>query len=130
MAALLTDDLWEAIAPLLPKHTPAPKGGAPRKPDRACLAGILFVRKTGCAWQAIPTELGASGSTCWRRLQEWHQAGVWPKAHEVLLGHLGRAGQIDLSRAVLDSASVRALTGGRTPARTRPTEAREARSAM
>ena len=41
------DDLWEAIAPLLPRERPKPKGGRPRIPDRAALGGIIFVLRTG-----------------------------------------------------------------------------------
>src|SRR5579884_1370833 len=103
MPALVSDELWQAIEPLLPKHAPSGKGGRPRVPDRACLAGILFVLRTGLAWRDLPLEMGCgSGPTCWRRLQEWAQAGVWPLLHEHLLGDLGRAGQVDLCRALLD----------------------------
>jgi transposase len=64
---LLSDDLWNAIAPLLPPERPKPKGGRPRVPDRAALTGILFVLRSGCPWEALPAELGCgSGSTCGR----------------------------------------------------------------
>lgn len=47
MALLVPDDLWAAIEPLLPLARPKPKGGRPRVPDRAALAGILFVLRSG-----------------------------------------------------------------------------------
>jgi transposase len=50
--------------------------------------------------------------TCWRRLREWQQAGVWERLHHVLLDRLGRANAIDWSRAALDSASILAKKGG------------------
>jgi transposase len=122
--------LWNAIAPLLPEHKPSPKGGRPPVPDRACLEGIIFVLKAGMPWQMLPTELGyGSGSTCWRRFRDWTRLGVWPELHRRLLRALGRRGRINLERAVIDSASVRALKGGRTPGRTRPTAANPAVSA-
>ena len=109
----VTEALWAAIAPLLPEHKPSPKGGRPPVPDRACLEGIIFVLKTGMAWQMLPTRLGyGSGSTCWRRFHAWTQLGVWPELHRRLLRVLGRRGRINLERAVIDSASVRALKGG------------------
>ena len=37
---LVPDDLWGLVEPLLPTHTPSPKGGKPRVPDRVCLTGI------------------------------------------------------------------------------------------
>jgi transposase len=75
---LVTDELWETIEPLLPEESsPKPKGGRPRVPDRAALTGILFVLKTGIPWEMLlPQEMGCgSGMTCWRRLEEWHEAG-------------------------------------------------------
>src|SRR3954453_16986571 len=117
----VTEPLWRAIAPLLPRHEPSPKGGRPPVPDRACLEGIILVLKTGMPWQMLPTELGyGSGSTCWRRVRDWTRLGVWPQLHRRLLRVLGRRGRLNLERAVIDSASVRALKGGRTPAPTPP----------
>ena len=126
----VSEELWKAIEPLLPEHAPSPKGGRPPVPDRDCLEGIVFVLKTGMAWQMLPTRLGyGSGSTCWRRFRAWTRLGVWPELHRRLLRVLGRNGRINLERAVIDSASVRALKGGRTPARTPRIEARMAASA-
>ncbi len=127
--ALVPDDLWEAIEPFLPEEPPKPKGGRPRVPDRAALAGIVFVLKTGIPWQMLPTELGCgSGSTCWRRLRDWQAAGVWEKLHTRILNWLGGRAAIDWSRASLDSLSVRAKRGARRPAPTPRTAARPAPS--
>jgi transposase len=113
---LVCNELWKQVEALFPKHPPDPRGGAPRAPDRPCLEGILHVLKTGCQWQRLPTcELWPSGSTCWRRFAEWTKAGIWPQLHRRLLNVLGQSGQINLSVAVVDSASVRAVKGGRTP---------------
>ena len=55
----------------------------------------------------LPQEMGCgSGSTCWQRLRDWEEAGVWEELHRVLLDRLGKADEIDWSRASLDSASV------------------------
>ena len=117
---LVSDDLWDAIDPFLPKEPPKPNGGRPRVPDRAALAGIVFVLKTGIPWRMLPTELGCgSGSTCWRRLRDWQAAGVWAKVHERVLNWLGDQAVIDWSRASLDSLSVRAKRGASRRGRTR-----------
>ena len=127
---LVSDDLWAAIAPLLPPEPPKPKGGRPRLPDRAALTGILFVLKTGLPWEYLPAEMGCgSGMSCWRRLRDWHAAGVWAELHRVLLERLHSAGQIDWRRAALDSASVPAKRGELRQGRTRPTAAGRAASA-
>ena len=54
---LVSDDLWAAIAPLLPPEPPKPKGGRPRLPDRAALSGILFVLKPGLPWEMLPADM-------------------------------------------------------------------------
>jgi transposase len=110
---LVTDELWTVVEPLLPEQPPKRKGGRPRVNDRAALTGILFVLKTGIPWEMLPQEMGCgSGMTCWRRLKEWHRAGVWERLHRALLDRLGEADRVDWSRASLDSASV-AAPGGR-----------------
>ena len=128
---LVTDELWELIEPLLPPEPPKPRGGRPRVEDRAALSGIIFVLKSGIPWEMLPQEMGCgSGSTCWRRLRDWEEAGVWEKLHRVLLDSLGEADEIDWERASLDSASVPAKRGARKPARTRQIEVNQARSAI
>ena len=80
-------------------------------------------------WQQLPQELGyGSGMTCWRRLKEWQQAGVFQALHERLLAKLRAAGRLDLSRAVCDSASLRALLRAIKPAPVRLTGASAAAS--
>ena len=109
---LVSDELWAIVAPLLPPEPPKPKGGRPRVPDRACLTGIIFVLKSGIQWEMLPQEMGCgSGMTCWRRLRDWQAHGVWERLHRVLLDRLGEAGQIDWSRACIDSASIPAKRG-------------------
>jgi transposase len=128
---LVTDELWEVVEPLLPEEPPKPKGGRPRIDDRAALTGILFVLKSGIPWEMLPQEMGcASGMTCWRRLKEWQEAGVWEELHRKLLDRLGKADRIEWDRASLDSASVPAPGGAKRPDRIRRIRANRARSAM
>jgi transposase len=111
---LLPDELWERIAPLLPPPKPRRRDHPGRKPigHRAALTGILFVLKTGLPWEDLPQEMGCgSGMTCWRRLRDWHHAGVWGRLVEVLLAELQGANRIDWSRAAIDASLTRALGG-------------------
>jgi len=128
---LIDDALWSRIEPLLPKP-PRRRWkamGRPRIPDRAALTGILFVLRSGIPWQMLPKEMGCgSGSTCWRRLVRWQRVGVWRRLHAALLAELRRRGQLDLARAVVDSASVRALRGGKKLDRTQPIAVRRGRN--
>ena len=116
---------------MLPKRKPRNRRYAGRTPipDRAVLTGILFVLRSGLPWNLLPREMGCgSGTVCWRRFVAWQRAGVWQRLHEVLLTELRRRGQVDLARAVVDSASVRALRGGKKLDRTQPIAARRAAS--
>lgn len=127
---LVSDDLWTLVEPLLPPVAPKPQGGRPRVSNRAALTGILFVLRTGLSWPLLPAEMGCgSGVTCWRRLRDWQQAGVWDRLHRVLLSKLQGAGRIDWSRACMDSVSVAAKRGARRPGPIRPTGEGRAASA-
>ena len=83
---LVSDELWQVIHPLLPPERPKTKGDRPRVPDRAALEGILYVLKTGIGWEHLAHALGyGSSMTCWRRLRDWHAAGVFTRLYQVLL---------------------------------------------
>jgi transposase len=98
--------------------------------DRAVLGGIIYVLRAGVPWRLLPArELGCgSPVTCWRRLRDWQAAGVWEQLHHRLLDWLGDDGQVDWSRAAIDSVSVRARRGGTSLAQTRSTAASPAPS--
>ena len=113
---ILDDRLWKVIEPLFPLPKKRRRRYPGRKPidNRKALCAILFVLKTGLPWEYLPQELGwGSGMTAWRRLHAWQKQGVWKKVHEALLAHLQGAEQIDWSRAIIDSSSVRAVHGGK-----------------
>ena len=112
---LIPDELWQRVAPLLPAPPPRRTRYPGRLPadDCAALAGIVFVLKTGITWRELPREVaGCSGVTCWRRLRDWTEAGVFPAVHTLLLDQLRALGQLDLDTMVVDGSHVRALKGG------------------
>ncbi len=128
---VLDDALWGLIEPLLPPPKRRRRKHPGRKPldNRAVLTGILFVLKTGIPWEYLPKEMGCgSGMTCWRRLRDWQEQGVWDRIHLALLGKLRQADQIDWSRGIVDSTSVRAVHGGKKRAPIPRIAARRARS--
>jgi transposase len=118
---IVSEELWEIIEPLIPKVERRYRyPGRRRVGDREVLTGILFVLRSGIPWEELPQEMGCgSGVTCWRRLREWQQQGVWQRLHEVLLAKLNAAGEIDWQRAAIDSSHVRAFGGASAPARAR-----------
>lgn len=111
---LVSNELWEIIEPLLPPPKPRRFRYPGRKPidNRVALTVILFVLKSGIAWEDVPHELGCCGMTAWNKLHEWQEAGVWQELHRVLLEKLHQADKLDWERALVDSSSVRATQGG------------------
>jgi transposase len=115
MKPLVTDALWERIASLLPPPPRRRFRFPGRKPidQRKILTGILFVLKTGIAWDDLPADLGCGcGKTCRHYLRFWHEAGVWLKLHALLLAELNGADQIDWERALIDASFAKAPEGG------------------
>lgn len=110
----IDDGLWERITPLLPVIERRQRySGRKRLEDRRVLNGILFVLYTGIPWEFLPQELGyGSGSSCWRRLRDWHQTGVWQALHELLLTKLRAADLLDFTRAAVNGSHLRAMKGG------------------
>jgi transposase len=117
---LLPDELWNEIEPFLPNpEPPSSEGGRPPIENRVVLTCILFVLKTGIAWEDLPLELGCSYKTCKRRLKEWTEAGVWQRFLAHTLTRLRAEDQLELADVLIDAGLVKALLGGQKPARTR-----------
>ena len=108
----VSDGLWQRLVPLLPvveRRYRYP--GRLRVDDRRCLDGILFALFWGLPWSEVPAELGVSGVTCWRRLREWQQAGVWERLLGLLVEELECLGELDRARLVVDSSLAPAKKG-------------------
>lgn len=117
----LTEAQWAKIEPLLPKPKRSPKGG--RKPieNRPVLEGILWMLRTGARWKDLPEEF-PSPSTCWRRLREWEEEGVWLRVWRAFLAELDQKGQLDWSETFADGSFAPAKKGA--PGSVRPNAAR------
>src|SRR5256885_6502656 len=109
------DDFWQVARPLIPRPPVRPQGGGKRRvDDRAVLAAIVYLVQAGCSWAKLPAQLfGISRATAHRRFTEWTNAGLWERLHQAFLYRLGVIGEIDWSRAVVDSIAVRAEKGTR-----------------
>ena len=104
----LTEAQWQLIAPHLP---PKRRLGRPRADDRKVLEGILWVLRSGARWQDVPREYG-SATTCWRRLKEWEESGVWETLWRAILAALEAEQKLDWAQAFLDGSFVPAKKGG------------------
>jgi len=103
----LSDQHWAIIAPLLPAQ---PKVGRKRKHDRRTINGILYVLKTGCAWEDLPREYGSS-TTCWRWFERWSADGTWEQIWRTLLGQLDVQQKLEWAEAFLDGSFIPAKKG-------------------
>ncbi len=123
------DDFWQVAQPLIPVQAVRRQGGGKRRADdRAVLAAIVYLVQAGCSWWKLPTVVfGVSRATAHRRFTEWTNAGLWERLHQAFLHRLGVISEIDWSRAVVDSISVRAEKGGRLRGQTRLTVVNPAR---
>ncbi len=110
---LLTEEQWELIAPLLPEpRRRRDHRGRPWASKRACFEGILWILQTGAAWRFLPEEF-PSPSTCWRRLKQWEDDGVWLEAWRALLGALDEEGLLQWDETFLDGSFAPAKKGPR-----------------
>lgn len=110
----IPDELWEAMALLLPEHKNTHRfgGGRPRAPDRACMDAILFVLRTGCQWKALDATKFCPGSTAHDRFQEWVEAGVFLDMWEAGLMAYDDLKGLDWNWLSMDGCMTKAPLGG------------------
>ena len=118
----VTDEQWAKFEPLLPKCRPSSKGGRQRRSNREVFEGIAWVRRSGARWKDLPRAY-PSPSTCWRRLQEGEEQGLWLKIWQTVLCELDEQGQLEWEEACADGSFAPAKKGGQPSER--PRKARE-----
>lgn len=113
----VTDEQWKKLEPLLPQYKPSPKGGRRRRDNREVFEGIAWVLRSGARWKDLP-ERYPSPTTCWRRLQDWEEQGVWLRLWRKFLSELDEQSQLDWEETFADGSFASAKKGG--PAWARP----------
>ena len=121
----LNDEQWLLIDDLFEDPLPSKLGGRPRVPPRRCLEGVLWVLVSGARWKDLP-ERYPSPATCWRRLKQWTESGVFAAAWTRLLGHMDCFRDIDWEEAIGDGTFAPAKKGA--PRLATPRKARAPRS--
>ena len=114
---LIDDALWAIIEPLIPvKPRRFRFPGRKRLDNRRALTGIVFVLKTGIGWEDLPQEMDCgSGMTCWRRLRDWEEQGVWLAIWRAFLGELNERQQLKWSESFMDGSFAPAKKGALSP---------------
>src|SRR5688572_5632739 len=94
----ISDADWDRIEHLLPGQ-PGQHGGVAEN-NRRFIDAVLWIARTGAAWEDLPERLG-KGNSQWRRFDRWAKAGRWDPI-------LAALRDPDLDVLVLDSTAVRA----------------------
>lgn len=101
----ITQPQYDWLAAALPQ--PSSRTGHPSTPNNELLNGILFVLKTSCRWQDIPTSIcDHDYSTCWRRLNFWRKRGALKLVWQHILILLDEQGELDLTLGSIDGSLV------------------------
>jgi putative transposase len=106
-----TDARWEILEPLLP---PRPGGGRPPKTERReVVNAILYVLRTGCAWDLLPHDFPPPGTVC-DYSRRWRRDGTIGRIHEALRPRVREASEHgpEPSAACPDSQSVKTTEVG------------------
>ena len=94
----ITDADWDRIKHLLPGQ-PGQHGGV-AEDNRRFINAVLWIARTGAAWEDLPERLG-KGNSQWRRFDRWAEKGRWDPI-------LAALRDPDLDVLILDSTAVRA----------------------
>lgn len=117
----LSDSLWARIEPLLPKVKSRYRGrgknrkhvgGRPPADRRQVMSGILYVLRTGCQWNALPTATYGSGKTAHSYFQKWTRAGVFRRMWKAGLVEYDELKGIAWKWQAADGAMTKAPLGG------------------
>jgi transposase len=102
---VLSDAEWDCLEPLLPVYRPG--RGRPPVDHRLVIDALLWLARTGAPWRTLPERFGP-----WRtiatRFYRWTASGLWKRIMDALLRRADHAGELDWSRHMIDSTTVRA----------------------
>jgi transposase len=112
----LSDEQWAKLAEWLPDESGSPYGGPKPVPNRPVVEGILWVLRNGGRWKALPRGY-PSPSTCWRRLCDWEEAGVWLDVWRAFLDTLEEQGRLRWDECFADGSFAPAKKGAPGSAR-------------
>lgn len=96
--AVLSDEQWARIEPLLP--VAGPRGGRPFREHRQVVEGIVYRYRTGIPWRDLPRETFGPWQTVWKRHRRFSGDGTWDQILTELLVEADAVGDIDWTVAV------------------------------
>jgi transposase len=94
---LISDELWALVEPSIPPGRPftaAPDGHGGL--IARCWRASRSCCRPGSGGPSCRPDLGhGSGWTCWGRMREWAETGVFDRLHRAVLDRLGERGRLD-----------------------------------
>jgi putative transposase len=100
----LTDDLWDALRPLVEQAKKNRQGPKPKLSDRQFFEALLYLARTGVPWRDLPGEFGRWDAV-YNRFRRWIASGSLATLFELLTADPQFAG---VRRVLIDSTIVRA----------------------
>lgn len=94
----ISDEAFGRIKSLLPGQPGKP--GRNANDNRRFIDAVLWIARTGAAWEDLPGRFGKPG-TVRKRFRRWAKRGIWQQIHEALQ-------EPDLEWLMLDSSIIRA----------------------
>ena len=127
MRRVLTNPVWETLAPLVTAAKRSPAGTKPALSDREFLEAVLYRARTGLPWRDLPAEFG-DWNAVYQRAKRWRRAGVFERLFASLPADSPAQ---EARRLFVDSTTVRAhphAAGAKKkgPRRRRPSAGRAA----
>ena len=95
--AVLTDDQWARIEPLMPCSDG--RRGHPFRDHRQVVEGIVYRYRCGIAWRDLPEVFGP-WQTVWKRHKRFSTDGTWDAIHAQLVASADAAGDVDWAVSV------------------------------
>ena len=109
----LTDKQWEILQPLIPEPPQRKDGrGRPRRDNREILNAVLWILRTGAAWNDLPRRYPPY-QTCHRRFKEWVDTKVFAQILHTLAEDMKNRGGLDLEECFIDGMFVIAKKGAK-----------------
>jgi transposase len=119
MRYLISDELWQAMEPLVAQAKRHRGGRAPLIPDRLFFEALLYWGRTGIPWRDLPAEFGAWDAV-YNRFRRWVASGAMRRLFEAMTD----APQFEgVRRVSIDATIVRAHRHGAGAPRKKGTSA-------
>ena len=96
---VISDELWEKIAPLLPGKAGDP--GTTGRDNRRFVEAVLWRVRTGSPWRDLPQDF-CNWNSVFKRLRRWAKAGVFESLFNAI------SGEPDLEYVLIDGTIVQA----------------------